>query len=150
VDEGEAMSDDDASKRPVPDSFASWSDYWQTQGMPWRTEPEIDEQRQQYLAARRAIKPNIKQGIYPFKEVEPKLGRADVEWLLATHETSGMIGPIDWSRKRQRARSGLDLRGADLRALDLSGLPLARMQGGLTGPEYDHSTMAHKHAAACL
>jgi hypothetical protein len=128
------MSDGgNGSDQTVPDGFDSWHAYWAEQGMPWRTEPEINADRQAYLSARRAIRPNIAQGIYPFNDIEPRLGRADIEWLLATHETGGMVGPIDWSRKRQRARSGLDLRGADLSALDLSGLPLARMQGGLTG-----------------
>jgi hypothetical protein len=139
---------DDGSNRQGPEGFETWNGYWTAQGMPWRTEPEIDEERKVYLGARRAIKPKVAQGIYPFRGIEPKLGRADIEWLLATHETGGMVGPIDWSRKRQRARSGVDLRGADLRALDLSGLPLARMQGGLTGPEYDHATLAEMDAAA--
>ncbi len=49
----------------------------------WRTEPEIDTERQRYLAERRAIAPDIEQGIYPFRGI--KLSRADVEWLLATH-----------------------------------------------------------------
>jgi hypothetical protein len=40
--------------------------------------------------------------------------------------------------------------GADLSALGLSGLPLARMQGGLTGPEYDHAAPADMDAAAVL
>jgi Pentapeptide repeats (8 copies) len=138
------------SNRLVPQEFDSWHAYWTAQEMPWRTEPEISLDRQTYLSARRAIKPDITQGIYPFNGVEPKLSRADIEWLLATHEAGGMVGPIDWSWKRQRTRSGVDLRGADLRALDLSGLPLARMQGGLTGPEYDQAAMAEMDAAAVL
>src|SRR5205823_8413413 len=56
------------------------------------------------------------------------LSRADVEWLLATHEDRH--GPTDWSDKRERTHPGLDLRGADLRQVNLSGLPLARMLGG--------------------
>lgn len=51
---------------------------------PWRTEPEIDAERQTYLAERRSIMPDIKQGIYQLKYI--KLNRADVEWLLGTHE----------------------------------------------------------------
>jgi hypothetical protein len=35
------MSEDDGSKRPVPDGFDSWPEYWKAQGMPWRTEPEM-------------------------------------------------------------------------------------------------------------
>ena len=94
--------------------------YWAGQGQPWRTEPEIAAERQDYLAGRRAIPPDFKQGIYPFRDIA--LSRADVEWLLATHENGR--GPVDWSDESQRARTGLDLRGADLRRVDLQNLPL--------------------------
>ncbi|GAC1457371.1 MAG: hypothetical protein PVSMB2_12180 [Ktedonobacteraceae bacterium] len=77
----------------------------------WRTEPEIAHERQNFLRQRLKIPPNIQQGIYPFKDVQ--LTRADIEWLLATHEQGR--GPIDWSDHSQRARQGIDLRGADLR-----------------------------------
>ena len=66
--------------------------------MPWRTEPEIDETRQQFLAERRAVKPDLERGIYPFRgEVGSKqLSSADLEWLLATHENGGMVGAVEW------------------------------------------------------
>src|SRR5690242_9114334 len=86
-----------------PTSPEEWRQHWQSQGQPWRTEPEIDEQRQEELAQRRSIVPNIEQGIYPFRGV--KLTRADVEWLLATHENGR--GPVDWSDESQRKRKGL-------------------------------------------
>src|SRR3974390_2755205 len=73
-----------ALQRPANDDTEAWKAYWKERGQPWRTEPEIDTKRQKYLAERRNIQPNIEQGIYPFKEI--KLSRADVEWLLATHE----------------------------------------------------------------
>mgnify|MGYP002402111500 CR=1 FL=1 len=57
-----------------------------------------------------------------------KLNRADVEWLLATHENGQ--GPIDWHEESQRMRQGLDFRGANFRGENLSYLPLARMRGG--------------------
>ncbi len=101
---------------------------WQQMGQPWRTESEIDAGRQKQLALYRAIVPNIEQGIYPFKGV--KLSRADVEWLLATHENGR--GPVDWKDNSQRGREGLDVRAADLRHVDLQNLPLARLHGGLT------------------
>jgi hypothetical protein len=88
-----------ASQLPTQPQYSSaddrevWHHYWQVQGQPWRTEPEIDEERQKYLTERRHITPNIEQGIYPFKS--EKLSRADVEWLLATHENG--CGPVDWS-----------------------------------------------------
>ncbi len=85
---------------------------------------------------RRAIVPDIEQGIYPFKDI--KLNRADVEWLLATHENGR--GPVDWSDEWQRQRIGLDLRGADLREVVLKRLPLTRLLGGLTWKEWLSAT----------
>jgi hypothetical protein len=116
------MSERDATQaltlqRPTTDDTEAWKVYWKAQGQPWRTEPEIDNERQKYLAERHRITPNIEQGIYPFKDI--RLSRADVEWLLATHENGR--GPIDWSDESQHKRVGLDLRGADLGQVDLSG-----------------------------
>ncbi len=135
-----------------------WKAYWAAQGMPWRTEPEIGGERQRYLAERRAVRPDIGRGIYPFRDVNGgiKLTRADVEWLLATHESAGMHGPVDWSDNRQRLRPGLDLRGADLRRINLgadrrqvdaSGLPLARLRGGLALAEWLDATDQQRLAA---
>jgi hypothetical protein len=133
----------DKIPRPTKnDDRDAWRAYWQVQSMPWRTEPEVNEERQAYLAERRAVEPDIEQGIYPFTDV--KLDRADVEWLLATHESDGMQGPVDWSDQRQQTRAGLDLRGAVLAniestgkrkadrsvPLDLSDLPLAGLRAG--------------------
>ncbi|MGZ6392069.1 MAG: pentapeptide repeat-containing protein, partial [Ktedonobacterales bacterium] len=131
------MGEVDASKRVLPNGFASWPDYWQAQGMLWRTEPEIDAERQRYLAERRAVKPDIKKGIYSFRDENGRitLTRADVEWLLATHESGGMHGPIKWTDEKQRGRDGLDVRGADLSDVDLHKLPLARLRGSLTFEE---------------
>ena len=101
---------------------------WQALALPWRTEPEIDIERQMYLSERRSILADSELGIYPFQGV--KLTRADIEWLLVTHEDTNQRGPVDLSDERQQARRGLDLRGADLRQVNLCGLPLARLQGG--------------------
>src|SRR5437763_9987072 len=79
-----------AVQRPTNDDKEAWKAYWKTQGQSWRTEPEIDEIRQKFLAERRSITPDIEQGIYPFKDI--KLNRAEVEWLLATHENGR--GPV--------------------------------------------------------
>ncbi len=114
--------------QPRPTSPQEWRQYWQFQGQLWRTEPEIDANRQEELNRRQAIIPDIEKGIYPFRGM--KLGRADVEWLLATHENG--LGPVDWSdEKSLYERKGLDLRGADLRRVNLDGLLLACMHGGL-------------------
>src|SRR5215469_8179296 len=122
------MSEQDGTQittlqRPANEDTEAWREYWQAQGQPWRTEPEIDLERQRELNTRRAIIPDIEKGIYPFKGM--KLSRADVEWLLATHEDGD--GPVVWSDKSQREREGLDLQGADLRKANLKGLPLARL-----------------------
>src|SRR5438874_1362007 len=77
----------------VNDDQGAWKDYWRVQGQEWRTEPEINAPRQQYLAERLSIKPNIEQDIFPFKDI--KLTRADIEWLLATHEEER--GPVNWN-----------------------------------------------------
>src|SRR6266566_2503616 len=142
------MSDQDNGQvstlqRPTTNDPDAWKAYWKAQGWHWRTEPEIDTERQKYLAERRAIVPDIEQGIYPFKDI--KLSRADVEWLLATHEDER--GPVDWSDERQRDRIGLDLRGAILQEVDLRGLPLARICGGQTFDEYMMNMVGHRSAA---
>jgi uncharacterized protein YjbI with pentapeptide repeats len=116
----------------VPQTPEEWHAHWKAQGQPWRTEPEINAQRQEELAKRRAVGPDEENRIYPFGGM--KLTRADVEWLLAAHENG--CGPVDWSDESQREREGLDLRGANLRGsgvrpVNLVGLPLARLVGGL-------------------
>jgi uncharacterized protein YjbI with pentapeptide repeats len=133
-----------AAQRPANEDTEAWKAYWTVQGQPWRTEPEIDEERQEYLAERRSIKPDIEQGIYPFKDI--KLSRADIEWLLATHENGR--GPIDWRDVSQRTHTGLDLRGADLCRVILNYLPLARMVGGPGSSEWRDATEKQREMAA--
>ncbi len=123
-------------QRPIIDDKQAWEAYWEQQGQEWRTEPEINKERQKYLAERLNIIPAVEQGILPFKGI--KLTRADVEWLLATHENGR--GPVDWSDQSQRSREGLDLRGADLREIDLHHLPLARLRGSLKWKELSNLT----------
>jgi uncharacterized protein YjbI with pentapeptide repeats len=109
----------------------------------WRTEPEIDAERQQFLRQRLTIVPDIQQAIYPFKDV--RLTRADVEWLLITHEQGH--GPVDWSDPSQSERQGIDLRGADLSHVNLRGLPLARLCGGMTQEEWIATTLEQRTLA---
>jgi len=73
---------------------------------------------------------------YPFKNI--KLSRADVEWLLATHENG--LGPVDCSDETQRQRVGIDLRGADLRRVHLQNLPLARLVGDVSWRQWSDLT----------
>src|SRR6266700_1163138 len=112
---------------------------------PWRTEPEIGQERQEQLSRYLATTPDITRGIYPFKGV--KLSRADVEWLLAAHENGR--GPTAPSNEQQD-RQGLDLRGADLRYVDLHALPLAGLRGNLTRQEWDEATEEQRAAAVIL
>jgi hypothetical protein len=139
-----------ALPRPANDDPEAWKAYWKERGQPWRTEPEIDAVRQALLTERRSIPPDIKQGIYPWKDL--KLSRADVEWLLATHEHGR--GPVLWEEEQDKAayerRIGLDLRGAVVEeATDLTGLPLARVRGGLEPGEWEPLT-AEQRAPASL
>ena len=109
----------------------------------WRREPEIASTRQEFLRQRLTIVPDIQQGIYPFKDVT--LTRADVEWLLITHEQGR--GPIAWSDLSQRERQGIDLRGADLRHANLCSLPCACIRGGLTKEEWVATTLGQRALA---
>ncbi len=131
-------------QRPTASDSEAWRIYWSSQGQPWRTRPEIDEQRREKLAQYLAIATDVERGIYPFKNI--KLSRADVEWLLAVQR----IGrePGDPSDAGERESGGLDLRGADLRGEDLSGLPLTRLRGGLTIRELGNTTPEQRSAAA--
>jgi uncharacterized protein YjbI with pentapeptide repeats len=117
---------------PTPEIAPVVAAQWAAQGFPWRKEREIDGERKQFLAEKRAIPADEENNRFPFSGVT--LTRADVEWLLATHESGGMTGPIDWDDPAQRARDGLDLRGAVLRGADLRGLPLARALLGAALP----------------
>ncbi len=99
-----------ALERPANDDVRAWRKYWKVQGQSWRTEPEISKKRQHYLAERRKIKTNINLSIYPFKGI--KLKRADIEWLLATHENN--LGKFVWNDDSLRELSELELRYADL------------------------------------
>ncbi len=132
-----------AQPAPTNDDKERLEEASKAQGYPWRTEPEIDAARQKYLAERRKIKPDITEGKYPFKDIE--LTRADIEWLLVTHENG--LGPVDWSDTQQKEREGLDLRGADLRDVNLSGLPLACVYGGLKWNEWKDKTPEQRHMA---
>ena len=73
-------------EKPTSDNRDDWKAYWQQQGQLWRTEPEISAERQAYLNERRGITPDIKQGIYPFKDLEPKLAE-----IFATRQEKVMF-----------------------------------------------------------
>ena len=145
----EEPAQDSHAERPHDDQHATRQAYWRAQGQPWRTEPEPERARQEWLEARRAVLADPHRGFYPFKGM--KLDRADVEWLLATHENGK--GPVDWRDEAQQRRQGLDLRGAILsgsasQSTDLRGLPLSRLQGGLTREQWSGWTRANKELLA--
>lgn len=139
-----------------PDDYSTWNEYWtKAHNQPWRREPEIDEQRQRYLAERRAVEANVEQGVYPFRDEKGsiRLTRADVEWLLATHEESR--GPVRWEdiahatlTERFRTRKRLDLRGANLTGAHLDRLPLTHLYGGLRKVEWESASQEQREAAA--
>src|SRR5438876_5892119 len=97
----------------------AWHAYWQAQAQPWRTEPEIDIERQQYLDEHLTIKEREWER-YPLKDIV--LDRADVEWLLANYNDERRFAGESYQLPQKR--KGLDLRGADLRKVDLHDLPL--------------------------
>jgi uncharacterized protein YjbI with pentapeptide repeats len=107
-------------EHPANDDKEGWKAHREAQGQPWRTEPTISTERQTYLARLRTIMPDVEEGIYPFKGI--KLSRADVEWLLSTHEDGS--NTADRSAGIRREHEGLDLRGADLQRVNLRELPL--------------------------
>lgn len=106
----------------------------------WRTEPEIDEQRQQFLheCHTRLSEADDEGNIFPFKDGPQgiKLTRADVEWLLTKHE----IPPVDWADHAQRLLHGPNISRAILDGENLAHLPLARAslrQVSLIGAKLD-------------
>ena len=137
-------------QRPNGDNREAWHAYWHTQNQDWRTEAEIDMERRTELTKCLTSLSNVEEDIYPFKG--KKLSRADIEWLLATHEDGR--GPVEWGDESQRERNGLDIRGADLCFVNLSNLPLARIRGGPTTIEetirmeehHSHSVVQLKEA----
>lgn len=129
-----------------PNDIDGWRGYWRSHGYPWRREPEISLERQRQLTICREERADSDRGSYPFKGVEPALSRADIEWLLATHDSGR--GPVDWDVEDERTRVGLDLRGATLIGIDLRGLPLAGLCGGLTEDAWRNATAEQLEAAA--
>ena len=59
-----------SSECPDANDREAWRVYWHERGQSWRTESEIDEKRQAELTRHRAIVPDIKQGIYPFRDIK--------------------------------------------------------------------------------
>lgn len=143
---------EDVARPTSENDRAGWNAYWTAQGMPWRTEPEVGQERQAYLIERRNVTPDISKGTYPFRDEAGgvKLTRADVEWLLATHESGGIVGPIVAGDLAHRWREGLDLRGCDLNREQLINLPLSRLRGGLSLQELGKGLSTEQQQAAAI
>src|SRR6266702_3980089 len=101
----------------------AWHAYWQAQAQPWRTEPEIDIERQQYLDEHLTIKEREWER-YPFKDII--LDRADVEWLLANLSAAYLHDAYLYNAHLEDAYlSEAQLNRADLRAAHLEGADLS-------------------------
>jgi uncharacterized protein YjbI with pentapeptide repeats len=131
--------------RPTTADRQAWRAYWVYCQQAWRIEPEISSTRQRELTVLRNRPADSEKGIYPFQK--QRLSRADVEWLLATHEQGrGPVLPRD-----VESRTGLDLRGANLAGAHLAGLPLTGFVGSLvTVPPGQDEYEARKKAAVHL
>jgi hypothetical protein len=127
-------------QRPTNDQ-ESWKAYWQAQGQPWRTEPEIDTERQHELKKQLASIPDVREEeILYFEDIQ--LNRADIEWLLATQKTDRIVVFTRDNEQRQRHES-LTLSGADLRNINLSDLPLQRVN--LLGAHLEGANLQGSH-----
>ncbi len=130
-----------------PHDAETWKAYWKEQGQPWRTEPIIDEERQQRLLSYSQGGVDIEREMYPFKGV--RLSRADVEWLVAMQEQRSAKERMDGSKSGKQQKSfGLDVRGADLSGVNLSHLSLMGLHAGLSLEEGRHATVEQSRAAA--
>src|SRR5882724_4736090 len=97
--------------QPDLEPSRNWEAYWKAQGQPWRSEPEIDEKRQQLLLQR----------LGNWKDIDPSqekmLTRADIEWLLQKKQGVG-------AENENEQQKTLDLSEAILNGADLQFLPL--------------------------
>jgi uncharacterized protein YjbI with pentapeptide repeats len=172
-DEGKramAAEQNTPAERPALNDRAGWRAYWDALGQPWRTEPEIGAMRQATLAERRGSVvtgrgnggddvplagmerlihwQSAEQAANSAPFAGMKLDRADVEWLLATHESRGVRGPVDADDPAQRLREGPNLQGVDLRQAKLGGLPLARANLSNARLERANFSQAHLERAS--
>jgi len=117
--------------------------YWRKQGQHWRIMPEISQDRQSQLTQRLQIVGDIRKNVFPLKDVEPKLTRADIEWMLFYIENEGS----EQTRRDHLKHKRLDLSGADLRTLDLSFLPLSHVRFGPHIYEWGQLTIEQQDSA---
>ena len=135
------------ASRPTSNDQRAWQLYWTDLGYSWRTEKEIDEQRQRFLQERLSLHGGSGEE-FPFNG--HALTRADIEWLIAHHHDPFGSGPVVWDDSAQRQRKGIDLRGAVLHQQNLSYLPLARMVGGVAIESTKSNNAKHGAALQCI
>ena len=118
---------DPSQQLSTSDDMFDWLTYWNDRGLEWRTEPEIDIERQQILWKLLNEASKGDQGQHPFKHIVLK--RDDVEWLIARYIFG--YGSEEWQderwRNNWRKRYVLDLSSAVFRKADLHGLPLTNV-----------------------
>lgn len=122
---------------PPPAGHESWRSFWKSQGQPWRTEPEIPDDRKVELTQWYSETQWAGESGVEGKE----LGRADVEWLIAQRPDSPDRPAPGWtddpSVAPDRRPVFLDLRGANLAGRMLLNLPLSCAQ--LTGANLEET-----------
>ena len=129
---------------PTNDDTEAWKAYWKAQGQDWRTEPEIDKERQQYLEKHLSTIPDVREGnedILYFKDMQ--LNRADIEWLLATHKKTDKVVIFTRDNEQRQRHESLTLSGAALRNENLSGLPMERVN--LLGAHLEEARLQGTH-----
>lgn len=145
-------SKDKKLEMPLTSDGDSWKAYWLSVGQRWRTEPEIDQDRQNFLVCLLTTIPDDEPNMSPFLGVE--LTRADVEWLDANplvdvkklveqleelSKDKDKVKALDIPELRRKIHSllanenRLDLRSADLRRVDFTGIRLegVSLQGAM-------------------
>jgi uncharacterized protein YjbI with pentapeptide repeats len=130
-------------EQPISGGDTAWSDYWAARGTPWRTEPEVDAQRQRFLADCRTRRPSWQLDGFPFGGI--RLARADIEWLLATHEDQGVVGPVvqNWvdevpASLCEAGGEGEDGLGAPLAGADLQSVAMDLLLRGMQWASGQH------------
>ncbi len=115
-----------AIQRPANDDTEGWKAFWKERGQPWRTEPEIDKDRQQDLERCLANIPMEREKDILFFDGF-QLNRNDIEWLLATQKKPDRIVYFNIDNEQRQRRESLALCGANLHKVNLSGLPMDRV-----------------------
>jgi Pentapeptide repeats (8 copies) len=102
------------NQRASQETQQDWEAHWKAQGQSWRREPEIDQERQQFLRQRLEIEIDEAQHIHPFQDIVLK--RNDLEWLIQKRKEKS-VGDEEQPQE-------LNLQKAIFGTIDCKGLPL--------------------------